>query len=230
MKEEFIVDKDRADLEAMRDTATAILEGFEARLERFNWLVIEDQMSKEQRLEASEDIKIRRQEAEEQLEKANTALRRPHDIKHAVKRATQLVAEQMKVMWFLEDMKEDDQREYQLAESALAHASKTGDPWEEEIRAHFKQLDDLKKYNESLEESLEIVEELRKTGKAPNADELSTKEIGQFIYQQKRVILQQYIDPERRIQVWSKDKFEIHLSIPKAISDEEGSKQIKSFY
>ena len=63
---------------------------------------------------------------------------------HIRQQAAVYLATQLVDYWYLEDMKEDDQRKYRLAESALAHASKTGDPWEEELRAHFKQLDDLK--------------------------------------------------------------------------------------
>jgi hypothetical protein len=129
--------------------------------------------------------------------------------------------------WYLEDMKEDDQREYRLAETALAHASKTGDPWEEELRAHFKQLDDLKKYNGSLEESWEILDNIEKNGKAPNADELNNKDIWQLTFQQKRLILQKFIDhsDNKSIRVFDANHFDLNLYVRLDLFDDLGDKK-----
>jgi hypothetical protein len=228
LKEEFIVDKDRADLKAMKDQAKAQLDDYKVKIRRFNWLVMEGEMPKDQYFELNKDIKIMRQKAEERLEKANAALRRPRDIKYAAKRATKIVADQVQVTWYLEQIKELSQKASGLVESANTDRAMAGDSEEENLRALLKQLYATKTNIEVLDLSLKIIEELKKNREGPTADDLIYKGIRQLIFQQKRLILQQFIDPERGIDIWSKDKFEIHLSIPKLASDLEVSKKNKS--
>ena len=74
---------------------------------------------------------------------------------------------------------------------------------------------------------LELIDNLKAKVTITPAD-LTNKEISQLMYKQKRIIFQQYLDSERGIEVWSKDRFEIHLSVPKMSNDELDSKQIKS--
>jgi DNA invertase Pin-like site-specific DNA recombinase len=219
LEEEFIVDKDRADLKAMKNQATAKLEDYEAKLKRFNWLVFEGELPKDQYLEFQKEIKIERQKAEEQLEKANAALRRPRDIKHAVKRATKIVAEQMILLRYLNQIKETKDKVDAFAELKYLPEDLRQENW---IRVLAK----LEK-DEFYDRLFKLIDKLKAKVTITTAD-LANKEISQLMYQQKRVLFQQYFDPERGIEVWSKDRFEIHLSIPKMATDELGSKQIKS--
>ena len=212
LKEEFIVDKNRADLEAMKDQATAILEDCQNKHKRLNRLFVDGRMQHEQYSELFEDIDIRRQEAEEQLEKANAALRRPRDIKNAVKRATEILAEQMNL---------------------LSTVHQIGEAWDK--AAGFANLKNwpnkLWAMNEAIklcDSLLEILDGLKDEVTITQED-FENKDISQLIYQQKRIIFQQYLDPERGIEAWSKDRFEIHLSIPKTVSDPKVSKINKSF-
>jgi DNA invertase Pin-like site-specific DNA recombinase len=92
--------------------------------------------------------------------------------------------------------------------------------WPNELWA----MDEAIKLCDSL---LEILDGLKDEVIITQAD-FDNKEISQLIYQQKRIIFQQYLDSERGIEVWNKGRFEIHLSIPKMANDEFGSKQIKS--
>ena len=83
--------------------------------------------SQEQYDDEYEDIERRRQEAEEELEKSKTALRRPKDIKQAVKRATEIVTEEIKVLQFLEQQKKATQKLNNMREIQLGanHADKS---------------------------------------------------------------------------------------------------------
>jgi site-specific DNA recombinase len=211
LKEEFIVDKDRADLEAMKDQAKGNLDDYEAKIRRFNWLVLQEEMPKDQYLELVRDIKINRQKAEEQLEKANAALRRPRDIKYAAKRASEILAEQMNLLSTLHQVLEVWDKS-----AGFENLKK----WPNKLWA----MDECIKLCDSL---LEILNGLKDEATITQED-FENKEISQFMYQQKRIIFQQYLDPERGIEVWNKDKFEIHLSIPKMANDDLGSKKIKS--
>ena len=85
-------------------------------------------------------------------------------------------------------------------------------------------MDEAIKFCDSL---LEILDGLKDEEIITQVD-FDNKEISQLIYQQKRIIFQQYLDSERGVEVWNKGRFEIHLSIPKMVNDEFGSKQIKS--
>ena len=167
-----------------------------------------------------------RNQAEEMYKNLGRIINQPKDVKESVEQAAVYLATQLVDYWYLEDMKEDDQREYGLAESALAHASKTGNPWEEELRAHFKQLDDLKKYNESLEESWEILDNIEKNGKAPTADELNNKDIWQLTFQQKRLMLQQFNDhsDNKSIRVFDANTFDLNLYLHLDLFDNLGDK------
>jgi len=212
LKEEFIVDKDRADLEAMRATGTAALEDCQARHNRLNRLFVDGKMQHDQYSELFKDIDSQRKEAEEKLEKTNAALRRPRDIKNAVKRATQVVAEQVNL---------------------LSTVHQIGEVWDK--AAGFTNLKNWPNKLWAMDESIKLCDSLLeildglKDEVTITKEDFDNKEISQFMYQQKRVIFQQYLDPERGIEVWSKDRFEIHLSIPKAISDPKVSKLNKSF-
>jgi hypothetical protein len=219
LKEEFIIDKDRADLEAMKDQATANLEDYKEKIKRFNWLVFEGEMSKGQYLEFKQDIRIKRQKEEERLEKANAALRRPRAIKNAVKRATKILAEQMKVYRTMEQVT-------RMMETAKELEELKNFP--EKMRHNIKfQLWALDAADAIYKEIMKIIEAL-KTEVTISPEDFRNKDIPQFLYQQSRIIFQQYLDPERGIEVWNKGRFEIHLSIPKMAKDELNSKQIKS--
>jgi site-specific DNA recombinase len=153
LEQNFIVDKNLEEKKAEYRKAEEDLKKITGAIERtkkqFQWEHITDD---EYNAEFTNLQRLRNQ-AEETYKNLGRIIDQPKDVKKSVAQAAVYLAAQLVDYWYLEDMKEDDQREYQLAKSALAHASKTGDPWEEEFRAHFKQLDDLKKYNESLEES-----------------------------------------------------------------------------
>jgi DNA invertase Pin-like site-specific DNA recombinase len=215
LKEEFIVDKDRDDLEARKDQATANLEDYKAKIKRFNWLVLEGELPEDQYSELLKDIKIKRQKAEEQLEKANAALRRPRDIKNAVKRATQILTEQIILLRYLDEIKEKLDKVDEFAGLKYLPEDLRKENW---IGVWAKLEAD-----EFYDRLFKLIDKLKAKVSITPAD-LVNKEISQLMYQQKRVLFQQYLDPERGIEVWSKDRFEIHLSIPKAVSNPKVSK------
>jgi hypothetical protein len=85
-------------------------------------------------------------------------------------------------------------------------------------------LDDLKKYNESLEESWEVLDNIEKSGKAPTVDELSNKDIWQLTFQQKRLILQKFIDhsDNKSIRVFDANHFDLNLYLQLDLFDDLG--------
>ena len=101
-------------------------------------------------------------------------------------------------------MEEIKQKASGLIKSADADRANAGESEEEQLQGLYWQLTTREIYSEMLNKMLKVVEDLNKNREGPNVDDLKNKDIRQLIYQQKRLMLQQFIDPERGIEVWSK--------------------------
>lgn len=177
LAEDFLIDKDRKSKEVLLKKTEKDLEKY-ARVRRkiiklFTWGNITD-------VEFQEELKgitSLQEQAEEDSIRYRESLARPKEVKYSVKRATELVAEQIEVLSTLNKLKE-------------LWADVKSIPRGENILTQLRAADTKSKLYDGL---LDILDDLKERSTV-TSDDLSDEGIRELIFAQKRAILQQYID------------------------------------
>jgi site-specific DNA recombinase len=198
LNEDFLLDKDRKSQEALLKKAKNDIKKFAEVKKRigkqYTWGHIDD---KEYEKEMKRILALQEQ-TEENIIKYTETLKRPKEVRYSVKRATELVAEQMEVIWALDKIKE-------------MIADIKGIPSGKDILTKLQIAGTKTKLYGEIKE---MIDDLKQKSTV-NPDDLANDEIRKMIFQQKRAMLQKFIDFDKGkgIRVMGPKDVEFNFSI-----------------
>lgn len=214
LEQNFIVDKKLDEKRTERDKAKAEFDKITAAIERtkkqYQWGHYDSDNEYKQEVANLDRIQ---NATLERLNNLNRIINQPKDVRESVKKATQFVADQVIVCWCLERMQNLIQRSNELVESVNNEVA--GDSEAEQQQKTYRQLQVYKMKIDVSKGIKKILSKLRQTRKGLSSEDRENQDILLLTYQQKRSILQRFVDhsDDKSIRVFDAKTFDINLYV-----------------
>jgi DNA invertase Pin-like site-specific DNA recombinase len=167
-------------------------------------------------------------EAQDRANNLKQIINQPKAVQQSVKKATRYVADQLMAIWILGKLGKTLQSVKELVASTEDIAPGDSEQMKTE-KAYFK-LKAMKLQLKAYEIADKVMDELRQTRKTPSTEERKNLDIKLLTYQQKRLMLQMFIDtsPDKSIRVFDAQNFDLNLYIRSNLFNDFGDEKRKN--
>jgi hypothetical protein len=226
LEQNFIVDKRLDEKRTERDKAKSEFDKITSAIERtkkqYQWGHYDSDNEYKREIDNLERIQ---NATLERLHNLNRIINQPKDVRESVKKATQFVADQVFVCWCLDRVQNLIQRSNQLVGSVNNEVA--GDSDADQQQKIYKQLQAYEMKTDVSKGIKRILSKLSQARKGLSSKDRENQDILLLTYQQKRSILQRFIDhsDDKSIRVFDAKTFDINLYVGLDLFDNLGDKK-----
>jgi len=224
LEQNFIVDKKREEKKSLYQKAEKDLVGITGTIERTSKMFQWGHLSQDQYKVEITNLQRIETQTKETLKNIGEILRRPADVKKSVAKATRFMADQLIVFNHLEQVRKLWESANHLVKSE--DAKLIGESETEKLQKILSQLKARKVKKKTLDIIGQVIEDLEAKSPLTDADR-KNPDIAQLIFQQKRLMLQKFINqsPDKSLRAFGANSFDLNLYVRLDFFDDLGNKK-----